>query len=1039
MKHPFIRLSIKVLKITGISVVIVLLLLFLIPYFFPGFVSGKIKDLVNSSLTSKVNFSGTRLSFFNHFPSLTLTLTNFSLTGSQPFQNDTLVSAKEVSLGINLKSLLSGQVKVDEIYLSTADINVQVDSAGKANYNVYASKNSSSTQADTAGTSLKIEKILISNTNLVYNDRSLPMQIVAKGVNYEGTGDLNRAIFDLRTHMQIDSMDFYYGSRAYLQSKRINADLVTQINTNSLSFLFEKNDLKINELPVKFTGKFSFLKEGYAMYFKLTSAETNLRDIFSALPPGYTNWLQNTEIKGNANLDLSLSGNYVASTNTMPSLIFNSSIRDGYINNNHAPSPVKNLFLNFQSSLPGLNPDSLTVNIDSIYFNIENDYFSSIIRLKGITEPQVYAKINAAIDLEKWDRAIGIAPLDFKGKFDMHLLMHGKYATRLEKDGLRKVDTVISSIPSFTLHSSLQNGYFKYTSLPQAINNIGFTVSATCPDNNYSHIKFDIDSINANALDNFIKGYVHLQNGKRPVVNSLISSVFHLSEIKQFYPLDSVEINGDLYTNIQTKGKYYPPAKLFPVTKAVFSLHNASIKTKYYPHPITNIQVDATVTDNSGTLKGLKINVKPISFLFEGMPFILKANLQNFDNLAYNITSKGKIDLGGVYKVFSKKGYDVTGSIQTNLSLNGLQSDAMAGNYEKLLNKGTLVLKNVRLNADIFPNPFIIKAGVFRFNQDKIWFDSFKASYGKTAVQLKGYLSNVIDYAMQKNAPLKGNFSIASNHFFVDEFMAFANTGTTSSSNNASGVIIVPATLSMGFNATVNTVTYNGLNLKDFKGQMNIDSGKIKLSNTGFVIIDAPVTMDASYTNITPRKAVFDYHINVKEFDIQKAYNQIKLFRDMATSAAKAQGSVSLDYTISGRLDENMKPVYPSLKGGGVLSLKKVKVKGLKLFGAVSKATGKNNINDPDLSKVDIKTSISNNLITISRTKMRVAGFRPRFEGQVSFDGKLNLQFRLGLPPFGIIGIPMIITGNEEKPAIHFRKGKQTDELPEEEDKDDSQ
>ena len=53
----------------------------------------------------------------------------------------------------------------------------------------------------------------------------------------------------------------------------------------------------------------------------------------------------------------------------------------------------------------------------------------------------------------------------------------------------------------------------------------------------------------------------------------------------------------------------------------------------------------------------------------------------------------------------------------------------------------------------------------------------------------------------------------------------------------------------------------------------------------------------------------------------KKAYNQIKLFRDMATSAKSAEGIVSLDYQLSGKLNKNMKPVYPSLKGGGTLTL----------------------------------------------------------------------------------------------------------------------
>lgn len=63
------------------------------------------------------------------------------------------------------------------------------------------------------------------------------------------------------------------------------------------------------------------------------------------------------------------------------------------------------------------------------------------------------------------------------------------------------------------------------------------------------------------------------------------------------------------------------------------------------------------------------------------------------------------------------------------------------------------------------------------------------------------------------------------------------------------------------------------------------------------------------------------------------------------------------------------------------------------------------------MKKVTFKTKIENNVITINRTKFKIAGFRPRIEGQVTLDGYMNLGMRLGLPPFGIIGIPIKITG----------------------------
>jgi AsmA protein len=91
-------------------------------------------------------------------------------------------------------------------------------------------------------------------------------------------------------------------------------------------------------------------------------------------------------------------------------------------------------------------------------------------------------------------------------------------------------------------------------------------------------------------------------------------------------------------------------------------------------------------------------------------------------------------------------------------------------------------------------------------------------------------------------------------------------------------------------------------------------------------------------------------------------------------------------------------------------------------------------LKDPDVSKVDIKTTVKNNLIKMERFKFKVAGFRPRIEGESSFDGKLNIKMRLGLPPLGIIGIPINVTGTQENPIIGV--GKQTENLEETEYED---
>lgn len=1032
MSSSLKRITIKLLKLTGLSFGIALLLMFLLPYVFPGFVSTKIKEWARNSINSELDFSRARLSFFRHFPALTLTLYDLSLKGSAPFEKNTLVESEEISLGVDLISLFTSQTSIDKLFLTNAHINILVDKDGHANYNIYQSgPGKASSVSDSSSVALKIEKILIEKSRLVYNDQSIPLLLNMKGLFYEGTGDLSKAIFDLHTHMEVDSLDFYYDSQPYVLSKKINADLITKINTNSLALLFEQNDLTINKLPLRFNGKFEFLSNGYDMDFMLKSKESDLHDILTGLPPEVTQWLDKTDVKGFGDIDATLKGKYIADSSVMPDLALNVKIRNGYVSHAAAPSPVTNLFLNLQSRLPSLNTDSLQLTVDSIFFNIDKDYFSSVIKVKGLKAPEVYAKVNSEMDLEKWDKAFGIQPFDLQGKYTVHLLAEGKYARSVVPKGLRGTDTVISSIPKFTLRSSLANGYFKYSDLPQAVEHISFDLNASCPDHQYKNTSLSIEKLNASVLNNFIKGFFRMGNSKDFPINAQLQSVFNLADIRQFYPLDSMTLAGQLDIDVQTNGKYIPAKKIFPVTQAKFSVRDGSIQTQYYPAPLENIQVSAVVTSKKGSLRDLAVEVTPVAFRFEGQPFFVRADLRNFDNLRYNIASKGTLDIGRIYRVFARQGYDLKGFIETNLALRGTQSDATAGNYDRLFNSGTMKLRDITLRADLFPAPFFIRSGNFRFQQDKMWFDAIKVDYGKNKVTLNGYLSNVINYMMERGTPLKGQFELNTHYFLVDDFMVFASDPAAAPASQPAapvaspyaGVVMVPTDLAVTFNADARRVVYNGIELKDFKGQVTIDSGAIRLQETGFRLIDAPVVMNGSYKSLSPRKAVFDYHIDAKEFDVKKAYKEIKLFHDLVPAAARAEGIVSLDYQLAGRLDEQMNPVYPSLKGGGVLSVKKVKMKGWKLLSVVSRETNKD-VDNPDLSKVEIKSTINNNLITVDRTRVKVSPFRLRFEGQTSFDGKLNLKLRVGLPPFGILGIPVHVTGTQDKPQVRLRRGK---------------
>jgi len=906
----------KIAKYTGITFAVIIGLLFLTPIVFEDQIKEQIKKTANERLSAELNYSDVSVSFFHHFPSLTLTLDNLSLNGSAPYTNEKFITAKEVSFGINVASLIfSKSVKIDQIYLSDSFINVKVNPEGEANYNIYKSQEQASKAKDSSDTALKLERIEILNSKIVYDDKSTKVHFDAFGFNYLGKGDLNKAVFDLYSKANIEKLNIVYEDEPYLMNKKVDADLITKVNINSLSFFFQQNNLKINQLLVDFKGKFDFLKDGYNMDFVIKSDNSKLYDVFTALPPKYITWLSKTELKGNTNLLLTLKGKYIASENIAPNLDLDVKVTDGFVNYNKSAFPVSNLNLDVKTTVPSLNPDLVIVDAKNLSLNINQDYLKSKFLVKGVNTPDINADFKAKIDLEKLMKALGI------------------------------------------------------------------------PD---------------------------------------------------------IELKGILAGDIKANGIFDQKNKRFPVTNGVLNLDNGYLKTPYYPNPITDITIKSKIENQKGTFADLKVNLQPTQFTFEGKPVFVQADLSNFDDLSYDVKAKGELDISRIYRVFSQKGLDLDGFVKADVSLKGKQSDAEKGNYSKLNNKGTLELRNIGIASEYLPKKFIIKEGIFKINQDKMSFNNFLAAYGQSDFKMNGYLQNVFNYVMTNTGVLKGSFKVTSRYINVDEFMSSVdpNTPVTQSSapktetkpseNTQTGVIIIPTNLNLQLTANAQKVNFDKLNLQNATGNLSMKNGKLTMQNTGFNLIGCNVSMNANYQAVSPQKANFDYAIKATDFDIKRAYNEVEVFRKMASAAEKAQGIVSLDYQLKGRLNGNMDPVYPSLVGGGTLSVKDVKVRGLKMFNAVSKQTNSESMKNPDLSKVDIKTTVKNNIITVERFKFKFAGFRPRIEGTTSLDGKLNLKMRLGLPPFGIFGIPLTVTGTQDNPKV--KVGKKTEDLEETKD-----
>lgn len=900
--HRFKNIILKILKWIGISIVSILFLMFIIPVLFPGKVSEQVKLFANNHLAGKLDYKKTHLTFFRHFPSLTVSVDDFLLKGSKPFQNDTLLAAKEVAVGINLKNLIfDGEVKIDEIYVTDAYANVFVNTKGEANYNVYVSKPSEKPKDTTgAGASIKLDLIKLRNWNMKYNDHAARILVDAKGLNYTGKGGLSEDIFDLTTDLNIDKLDFSLNRIYYAKQKTLHADLITRINTNALTFVLRKNELRINDLPLKFTGFVSILKDGYNLDINAASEKTTIRDMISVLPPQYLEWAKDTKIEGNSDLFFSLKGRFSEPQNQKPRLKARLFVKDGFVSNGKAPVPMNNFNMDLNVDLPDLNTEKLEIDLKKLSFDLgSNNNFRAVVKTKGLDEMFINANVKGAVNLQTLSQSLGLKDIDVRGLMD---------------------------------------------------------------------------------------------------------------------------------TDVKANGIFSLDKKLFPKTNGYLNLKNGWLKTKYYPNPIQNINIVANIINTDGTFKSLGVKLNPFKFDFEGNPVFINADLQNFEDVLYKVRAKGTLNVGRIYKVFAKKGLDVSGLIMADLSLNGRQSYATTGQYNKLDNKGNLILKNIKATTEYLPKSFYIKEGNFEFENEKMWFRKFFANYGKSDFALNGYLLNTINYFIERKGTLYGKFKLKSRYILIDEFMALKDGDNSKKSievdyakvenPKSSGVVIIPKNLDVSLEADAKNVEFKGLNLNNLFGLASVNKGEVFLKNTSFDVVGSRMKIDARYQDESPLTANYDVALNVLDFDVQRAYNEIDMIREMATAAKNVKGIVSLDYKLKGDFDKNMTPIYPSLEGGGVVNLRDVEVKNLKMLSAVGDNIGAKAFNNPDMKGVNIETHIKNNLIHVDKFTFKVSILIPTISGTTSFNGLLDLRVRVGILPGGLIGFPIVVTGTHEKPQV---------------------
>jgi hypothetical protein len=434
----------KVLIIIALILVVLLVSLMAIPFLFKDSLLQKTKSTLSNKLEMTVNFDHFSLSLIRHFPKASLSLENLRLTGKGAFQGDTLLQIGSLRTKFGIFDLFSpNNLTINELILDNAHLNLLVNKANKANWDVVPEAKPSSTgKSSTFG--MELSQIEINHASVSYRDLTLPMNVDFKDVNMKVKGKMYGNDTDLKIDGIAEQFDIEYDSVRYIAKTRLDLNSLLKINFDTWNFAFSDSEVKINGLPVGVQGSFSMPND--SMFFDLSFASkvSLLSDFLKLVPPDYTSYLRDVKAEGKAELSGSFKGLYYNETYPALNLLFN--ISGGKLRYAGLPEEIKNIDADLAISKPQGDFNLTTININRAHAEIRNNPVDFNLHVSNILENMQFSgKLVGKINFDQMKDAIPLDSILVKGLIDINIGMSGNMSAIENKNyGLLKTEGALS-------------------------------------------------------------------------------------------------------------------------------------------------------------------------------------------------------------------------------------------------------------------------------------------------------------------------------------------------------------------------------------------------------------------------------------------------------------------------------------------------------------------------------------------------------------------------------------------------------------------
>jgi hypothetical protein len=399
----------KILKTTGAVLLFIFVLIWTAPYLFQGKINRLIKAQISKDFRARVSFSGTSISFFRHFPDISIGLDHVQITCVGEFQDDTLMEAKQFDMSCGLKSLFSGDsIRVLAVILNEPRFHLVVNKQGHSNWNIIKSVPDRFDHIDSSARpfNLDMQRYVIHKGYADYQDQGRDIHIVVNNLEHEGSGQFSSESFTLNTKTTSDAVDFdYSGKIPYRVTVKTKINMAFRVDKKTHTYSFNSDQVFLNDLVLHTEGFFEWINDSsYNMNIRYKAPSTKFKNLLSMLPSVYQKDFTSLESSGQVNLNGFVKGRF--DEKHSPAYHTNLFVQNGYFKYPDLPAPVENIRFGFQVDNPDGLPDHLTVNMSEAHAEINHDSLDMHLLVKNLnTKPFIDFALSGKMDLSNFSKS----------------------------------------------------------------------------------------------------------------------------------------------------------------------------------------------------------------------------------------------------------------------------------------------------------------------------------------------------------------------------------------------------------------------------------------------------------------------------------------------------------------------------------------------------------------------------------------------------------------------------------------------------------